>query len=122
MKRIVLLRHGESLWNKENRFTGWTDVDLSEKGVEEACKAGDALREAGFSFEAAYTSYLKRAVKTLNCVLDRLDKDWIPDECRSVSPWNSPYHPVSQKGGQKYMPRAFPLQSFPTIRRHISPA
>ena len=52
MKRIVLLRHGESLWNKENRFTGWTDVDLSEKGVEEACKAGDALREAGFSFEA----------------------------------------------------------------------
>lgn len=48
MKRIVLLRHGESLWNKENRFTGWTDVDLSEKGVEEACKAGDALREAGF--------------------------------------------------------------------------
>ena len=68
MKRIVLLRHGESLWNKENRFTGWTDVDLSEKGVEEACKAGDALREAGFSFEAAYTSYLKRAVKTLNCV------------------------------------------------------
>ena len=80
MKRIVLLRHGESLWNKENRFTGWTDVDLSEKGVEEACKAGDALREAGFSFEAAYTSYLKRAVKTLNCVLDRLDKDWIPVE------------------------------------------
>ena len=80
MKRIVLLRHGESLWNKENRFTGWTDVDLSEKGVEEACKAGDALREAGFSFEAAYTSYLKRAVKTLNCVLDRLDEDWIPVE------------------------------------------
>ena len=80
MKRIVLLRHGESLWNKENRFTGWMDVDLSEKGVEEACKAGDALREAGFSFEAAYTSYLKRAVKTLNCVLDRLDEDWIPVE------------------------------------------
>ena len=80
MKRIVLLRHGESLWNKENRFTGWTDVDLSAEGVEEACKAGDALREAGFSFEAAYTSYLKRAVKTLNCVLDRLDKDWIPVE------------------------------------------
>ena len=65
---------------RENRFTGWTDVDLSEKGVEEACKAGDALREAGFSFEAAYTSYLKRAVKTLNCVLDRLDEDWIPVE------------------------------------------
>ena len=60
MKRIVLLRHGESLWNQENRFTGWTDVDLSEKGVVEACKAGDTLREAGFSFEIAYTSYLKR--------------------------------------------------------------
>ena len=65
MKRIVLLRHGESLWNQENRFTGWTDVDLSEKGVVEACKAGDTLREAGFSFEIAYTSYLKRAIKTL---------------------------------------------------------
>ena len=60
-----MLRHGESLWNKENRFTGWTDVDLSDKGIAEACKAGDMLKEAGFSFEAAYTSYLKRAVKTL---------------------------------------------------------
>ena len=80
MKRIVLLRHGESLWNKENRFTGWTDVDLSDKGIVEACKAGDMLKEAGFSFEAAYTSYLKRAVKTLNCVLDRLNEDWIPVE------------------------------------------
>ena len=80
MKRIVLLRHGESLWNKENRFTGWTDVDLSDKGIAEACKAGDMLKEAGFSFEAAYTSYLKRAVKTLNCVLDRLNEDWIPVE------------------------------------------
>ena len=80
MKRIVLLRHGESLWNKENRFTGWTDVDLSDKGIAEACKAGDMLKEAGFSFEAAYTSYLKRAVKTLNCVLDRLNEDWVPVE------------------------------------------
>ena len=75
-----MLRHGESLWNKENRFTGWTDVDLSDKGIAEACKAGDMLKEAGFSFEAAYTSYLKRAVKTLNCVLDRLNEDWIPVE------------------------------------------
>ena len=74
MKRIVLLRHGESLWNQENRFTGWTDVDLSEKGVVEACKAGDTLREAGFSFEIAYTSYLKRAIKTLDYVLDRLNE------------------------------------------------
>ena len=76
MKRIVLLRHGESLWNQENRFTGWTDVDLSEKGVVEACKAGDTLREAGFSFEIAYTSYLKRAIKTLDYVLDRLNESW----------------------------------------------
>ena len=80
MKRIVLLRHGESLWNQENRFTGWTDVDLSEKGVVEACKAGDTLREAGFSFEIAYTSYLKRAIKTLDYVLDRLNESWIPVE------------------------------------------
>ncbi len=78
MKHIVLVRHGESLWNKENRFTGWTNVDLSEKGVEEANRAGVILREAGFSFQLAYTSYLKRAVKTLNCLLDKLDEDWIP--------------------------------------------
>ena len=80
MKKIVLLRHGESVWNKENRFTGWTDVDLTEKGVEEATKAGDLLKEKGFKFDKAYTSYLKRAVKTLNCVLDRMDQDWIPVE------------------------------------------
>ena len=67
MKKIVLLRHGESAWNKENRFTGWTDVDLTEKGVAEAEKAGVTLREYGFNFDKAYTSYLKRAVKTLNC-------------------------------------------------------
>ena len=80
MKRIVLLRHGESTWNRENRFTGWTDVDLTEKGVAEALAAGDTLAAEGFVFEKAYTSYLKRAVKTLNCVLDRLDEDWIPVE------------------------------------------
>lgn len=78
MKRIVLLRHGESLWNRENRFTGWTDVDLTEKGVEEAAKAGDLLKEKGFRFDRAYTSLLKRAVKTLNVVLGRMDLDWIP--------------------------------------------
>ena len=72
MKKIVLLRHGESVWNKENRFTGWTDVDLTEKGVAEAEKAGETLK--------AYTSYLKRAVKTLNCVLDKMNLDWIPVE------------------------------------------
>ncbi len=80
MKKIVLLRHGESTWNKENRFTGWTDVDLTAKGVEEAYRAGDLLKEQGFLFDKAYTSYLKRAVKTLDCVLDRLDQDWIPVE------------------------------------------
>ncbi len=80
MKRIVLLRHGESTWNKENRFTGWTDVDLTEKGIEEANKAGEYLKKEGFAFEKAYTSYLKRAVKTLNNVLDKLDQDWIPVE------------------------------------------
>ena len=78
MKKIVLLRHGESLWNKENRFTGWTDVDLSDKGVEEGYEAGNLLKEAGISFQMAYASYLKRAVKTLNCVLDRMNADWIP--------------------------------------------
>lgn len=80
MKKIVLLRHGESVWNKENRFTGWTDVDLTEKGVAEAYKAGQLLKENGFAFDKAYTSYLKRAVKTLNCALDKLDQDWIPVE------------------------------------------
>ena len=80
MKKIVLLRHGESVWNKENRFTGWTDVDLTEKGVAEAEKAGETLREYGFNFDKAYTSYLKRAVKTLNCVLDKMNLDWIPVE------------------------------------------
>lgn len=63
MKKIVLLRHGESIWNKENRFTGWTDVDLTEKGIEEASKAGDLLKENDFKFDKAYTSYLKRAVQ-----------------------------------------------------------
>lgn len=80
MKRIVLIRHGESLWNKENRFTGWTDVDLSEKGIEEAKKAGELMKKEDFQFTKAYTSYLKRAVKTLNGVLDAMDLDWIPVE------------------------------------------
>lgn len=78
MKRIVLLRHGQSEWNLENRFTGWTDVDLTPKGVEEAEKAGDLLKEKGFHFDLAFTSYLKRAVKTLDVVLDRMDEDYIP--------------------------------------------
>jgi 2,3-bisphosphoglycerate-dependent phosphoglycerate mutase len=80
MKKVVLLRHGESVWNKENRFTGWTDVDLSPAGIEEAILAGRTLNENGFYFQKAYTSYLKRAVKTLNVVLDVMNHDWIPVE------------------------------------------
>jgi 2,3-bisphosphoglycerate-dependent phosphoglycerate mutase len=78
MHKLVLLRHGESTWNKENRFTGWTDVDLSDKGVEEAQAAGRVLRERGFAFDAAYTSVLKRAIRTLWIALDELDLMWIP--------------------------------------------
>jgi 2,3-bisphosphoglycerate-dependent phosphoglycerate mutase len=78
MKTLVLLRHGESDWNRENRFTGWTDVDLSEKGVQEAAAAGAVLRKEGYSFDEAHTSVLKRAIKTLNLALDQMDLDWIP--------------------------------------------
>jgi len=78
MKKIVLLRHGESTWNKENRFTGWTDVDLTPKGLQEARNAGRLLREHGFSFDIAYTSVLKRAIRTLWIVLDEMDQMWIP--------------------------------------------
>jgi 2,3-bisphosphoglycerate-dependent phosphoglycerate mutase len=78
MKKIILLRHGESVWNKENRFTGWTDVDLTEKGVEEAKKAGELMRDAGFLFDLAHTSVLRRAIKTLWFALEQLDLMWIP--------------------------------------------
>lgn len=78
MKKLVLLRHGESTWNRENRFTGWTDVDLSNKGIEEAEKAGEALKKEGFVFDIAYTSVLKRAIRTLWIVLDKMDLMWIP--------------------------------------------
>jgi 2,3-bisphosphoglycerate-dependent phosphoglycerate mutase len=80
MKRLVLVRHGESVWNKENRFTGWTDVDLSEKGVEEAKKGGKVLLENHFNFKYCYTSYLKRAIKTLNIMLEEMDLLWLPVE------------------------------------------
>ncbi len=78
MKKLVLLRHGESTWNKENRFTGWTDVDLSEKGLSEAKKAGQTLKREGFVFDIAYTSVLKRAIRTLWMTLDEMDLMWIP--------------------------------------------
>ena len=78
MKKIVLLRHGESVWNKENRFTGWTDVDLSGKGLEEAREAGQVLKDAGFVFDIAHGSVLKRAIRTMWIVLDQLGLMWIP--------------------------------------------
>lgn len=78
MYKLVLIRHGESVWNKENRFTGWTDVDLSDTGVEEALEAGRLLKKEGFQFALAYTSYLKRAIKTLNYILEEMDLMWIP--------------------------------------------
>ena len=78
MHTLVLLRHGESTWNQENRFTGWTDVDLSERGIAEANEAGRLLMDSGYVFDAAYTSVLKRAIKTLGIALDTLDRLWIP--------------------------------------------
>ncbi|EHL14877.1 2,3-bisphosphoglycerate-dependent phosphoglycerate mutase [Peptoanaerobacter stomatis] len=76
--KLVMIRHGQSQWNLENRFTGWKDVDLSEQGVEEAKKAGEQLKEDGFTFDIAYTSYQKRAIKTLNIVLEEIDELYIP--------------------------------------------
>ncbi len=76
--KLVLIRHGESEWNLENRFTGWTDVELSETGMKEAAKAGQELKAAGFDFDVCYTSYLKRAIHTLNIVLDEMDRQWLP--------------------------------------------
>jgi 2,3-bisphosphoglycerate-dependent phosphoglycerate mutase len=78
MHKVVLLRHGESTWNQENRFTGWTDVDLSENGRQEAATAGRLLKEEGFVFDVAYTSVLKRAIRTLWIVLDEIDQMWLP--------------------------------------------
>ncbi|MGV8122684.1 MAG: 2,3-diphosphoglycerate-dependent phosphoglycerate mutase [Candidatus Xenobiia bacterium LiM19] len=78
MLKVVMIRHGESQWNLENRFTGWTDVDLSEKGFHEAERAGQLLREQGYSFDVAFTSLLKRAIRTLWIVLDKMDLMWIP--------------------------------------------
>jgi 2,3-bisphosphoglycerate-dependent phosphoglycerate mutase len=78
MIKLVLLRHGESTWNMENRFTGWTDVDLSEKGLQEAQRAGRVLKESGYVFDLAFTSVLKRAIRTLWITLDELDLMWIP--------------------------------------------
>jgi 2,3-bisphosphoglycerate-dependent phosphoglycerate mutase len=78
MHKVVLLRHGESVWNKENLFTGWTDVDLSEKGRQEALESGRVLKERGYGFDVAYTSLLKRAIRTLWITLDEMELMWIP--------------------------------------------
>lgn len=78
MYKLVLIRHGESVWNKENLFTGWTDVDLSEKGLQEAKEGGEQLKKEGYTFDIAYTSVLKRAIRTLWIVLDQMDFMWIP--------------------------------------------
>ena len=79
MKTLVLLRHGESTWNLENRFTGWTDVDLTPKGAKEAHEAGRLLREGGYTFDLCFTSVLKRAIRTLWIVLDEMDLMWLPE-------------------------------------------
>jgi 2,3-bisphosphoglycerate-dependent phosphoglycerate mutase len=80
MKKLVLLRHGESAWNKENRFTGWKDVDLSPKGVEEAKSCGKLLRAEGYDFDYAFTSVLKRAIRTLHIALEEMDRVWLAEE------------------------------------------
>lgn len=78
MKTLVLLRHGESDWNRENRFTGWTDVDLSEKGVQEGIAAGQQMKKDGYTFDVVFTSVLKRAIKTMNLALEQMDLLWVP--------------------------------------------
>ena len=80
MQKLVLIRHGESTWNKENRFTGWTDVDLSEEGFAQAKRAGQLLKKHGYTFDIGFTSVLKRAIKTMHVTLDELDMLWIPVE------------------------------------------
>lgn len=78
MYQLVMIRHGESLWNRENLFTGWTDVDLSETGRKEAVQGGELLKAEGFRFDMCFTSYLRRAIHTANLVLDQMDSEWIP--------------------------------------------
>jgi 2,3-bisphosphoglycerate-dependent phosphoglycerate mutase len=78
MQKLVLLRHGESIWNKENRFTGWTDVDLSDEGIKQAVHAGELLKKHGYNFDVGFTSLLKRSIKTLHLVLEEVDNLWIP--------------------------------------------
>jgi 2,3-bisphosphoglycerate-dependent phosphoglycerate mutase len=101
MYKLVLIRHGQSTWNQENRFTGWTDVDLTERGVNEAREAGKRLKEAGFNFRYAFTSFQQRAIKTLNYVLEEMDLLWIPVE----KPWrlNEKHYGILQGMNKKEM-------------------
>src|ERR1700744_5529233 len=78
MQKLVLMRHGESIWNLENRFTGWTDVDLSPEGVEQAKRAGQLFKKHGYTFDESFTSLLKRSIKSLDIVLEEIDHLWIP--------------------------------------------
>ncbi len=105
MKKLVLVRHGESVWNKENRFTGWTDVELSEKGREEAREAGKVLREGGYTFDVAYTSVLKRAIHTLWTILDEMDLAWIPD-ASLVAPERAPLRRACRASIKPKRPRS----------------
>jgi 2,3-bisphosphoglycerate-dependent phosphoglycerate mutase len=92
MLQLVLLRHGQSVWNLQDRFTGWTDVDLSDQGVREAHEAGRLLKAQGCTFDVAYTSFLKRAIRTLWIVLDSLDLMWIPLHCTWRLLWHGKYN------------------------------
>src|SRR5258708_35434933 len=97
MHKLVLLRHGESDWNRENRFTGWTDVDLSQKGVEEARAEGRLLKSGGYAFDLAFTSVLKRAIRTLWLALAELDRMWGPEG----KDWGAHERPYGARAGVK---------------------
>jgi 2,3-bisphosphoglycerate-dependent phosphoglycerate mutase len=115
MHKLVLLRHGESDWNRENRFTGWTDVDLSQKGVEEARAAGRLLKSGGYAFDLAFTSVLKRAIRTLWHALDELDRMWVPE----VKDWrlNERHYGVLQGLSKSEMAARFGEQQVLAWRR-----
>ena len=109
MHRLILLRHGQSLWNKENRFTGWYDVDLSEQGVGEARAAGRLLRDEGFEFDVAYTSVLKRAIRTLWLFMEEMDCVWLP----VVRAWE-----LNEQGGDRRQAWRGPGEDLASQLRH----
>lgn len=115
VRRLVLLRHGESTWNKENRFTGWTDVDLSPKGLEEAREAGRLMRREGYTFDIALTSVLKRAIKTQHLALEEMDLLWIPE----IRDWrvNERHYGALQGANKKEMVERFGAEQVQLWRR-----